>query len=136
MIAWLGTAYGWRTTFLATGGLGLIWLLPWIAIYRRGPLCLPDVTKPKSEGAVWRSVLTSRPAWLLMFARMLSDPVWYFYLFWFPKYLIDARARTLAQGGQTACLVYLAADVGSVAGGAFSGFFIRRGMQAVPARIR
>jgi MFS transporter, ACS family, hexuronate transporter len=136
MIAWLGSVYGWRATFLATGGMGLVWVLPWILIYRRGPFAAPDTSRPRSEAAVWRSVLTSRPAWLLMFARMLSDPVWYFYLFWFPKYLMDARSRTLAQVGQTAWLVYLAADIGSIAGGACSGFFIRRGMPVVPARIR
>jgi len=135
MIAWLGQTYGWRATFLATGALGLLWLVPWLLIYRRGPIATSGI-EPQSEAALWRSVLTSKPAWLLMFARMLSDPVWYFYLFWFPKYLMDERSRTLAEIGRTVWLVYLAADIGSVVGGAWSGFFIRRGMAAVPARIR
>jgi len=88
------------------------------------------------EGQLWRFVLTNRSAWLLMFARMLSDPVWYFYLFWFPKYLMDARGRTLAEVGKIAWIVYLAADLGSIIGGWCSGPLIRRGMKPIPARIR
>ena len=84
---------------------------------------------------MWRSVLADRRAWLLMFARLLSDPVWYFYLFWFPKYLMDARSQTLAQVGRVAWVVYLAADIGSVAGGYFSGALIRKGTVVVRARL-
>lgn len=136
MIAWLGRAYGWRSAFMVTGCMGLSWLVPWLLVYRKGPQAASDKRKPLSEAALWRAVLSNRSAWALMFARMLSDPVWYFYLFWFPKYLMDARSRTLAQVGQTAWLVYLAADIGSIVGGACSGLYIKRGMRPVAARIR
>jgi ACS family hexuronate transporter-like MFS transporter len=136
LIAWLGTSYGWRTAFLATGAVGLVWLLPWLLVYRTGPLAARGPVVKMSEGQLWRSILTDRRAWLLMGARMFSDPVWYFYLFWFPKYLMDERSQTLAQVGRIAWIVYLAADVGSVLGGSGSGFLIRRGMGVVPARLR
>lgn len=67
---------------------------------------------------------------------MLTDPVWYFYLFWFPKYLTDARHLTLMQVGRIAWIVYLAADIGCIAGGYLSGRFIRRGATPAASRIR
>lgn len=136
MIAWLGGNYGWHAAFFATGAVGLVWLLPWLLVYRRGPLAGREPAAHVSEVQLWRSVLTNRSAWLLMFARMLSDPVWYFYLFWFPKYLMDARGQTLAQVGKIAWIVYLAADLGSVLGGWCSGPLIRRGIKPITARLR
>ena len=65
---------------------------------------------------------------------MIADPVWYFYLFWFPKYLTDDRGMALIQVASLAWLVYLAADVGSIGGGWFSGRLIRAGI--APARSR
>ena len=56
---------------------------------------------------------------------MIADPVWYFYLFWFPKYLTDERGMALIQVASLAWIVYLAADVGSIGGGWFSGRLIR-----------
>jgi ACS family hexuronate transporter-like MFS transporter len=58
-----------------------------------------------------------REVWLLMLVRLVTDPVWYFYLFWFPKYLSDTRHLMLRQLGSVAWVVYLAADLGSVSGG-------------------
>lgn len=137
MIAWLGGRFGWRAAFVSTGALGLLLLIPWVLTYRTGPLAAAASDEPRaSESAVWRAVLTDRRAWLLMGARMLSDPVWYFYLFWFPKYLMDARSMTLVNMGKIAWIVYLAADLGSIVGGSWSGVLIRRGAAPVAARLR
>jgi MFS transporter, ACS family, hexuronate transporter len=148
LIAWLSARVGWRAVFLCTGSLGLFWLVPWLWFYRR-PEEHPQVTD--AERAVvlaerlpaasepppsWSAALRRHETWLLMLARLITDPVWYFYLFWFPKYLMDARHLTLAQVGRTAWLVYLAADLGCLAGGWFSGALIRRGMPAVRSRLR
>jgi ACS family hexuronate transporter-like MFS transporter len=135
LIAGLHGSLGWRAVFFVTGGAGLIWLVPWLASYREGPLAGNSHEIGATEVGMWRAVLTDRRAWLLMFARLVSDPVWYFYLFWFPKYLMDARAQTLAQVGRVAWVVYLAADIGSVAGGYFSGALIRRGRGVINARL-
>jgi ACS family hexuronate transporter-like MFS transporter len=136
MIVWLGGKYGWRAAFFATATAGLVWLLPWLLVYRLGPFAEHGGAARVPEVQLWRFVLTNRSAWLLMFARMLSDPVWYFYLFWFPKYLMDGRGHTLAEVGRIAWIVYLAADLGSIIGGWCSGPLIRRGMKPTPARIR
>jgi ACS family hexuronate transporter-like MFS transporter len=64
-----------------------------------------------------------------MVARGLTDPVWYFYLFWFPKYLLGERGLSLSQVAQLGWAVYLAAGIGTLAGGLFSGALIRRGVR-------
>lgn len=137
MIAWFGAAYGWRFAFVGTGVLGLAWIVPWLLVYRTGPLAARQggTRERIPESEIWRAVLSDPRAWLLMGARMLSDPVWYFYLFWFPKYLMDERGRTLAQMGSIAWVVYLAADLGSVLGGSGSGWLIRRGQSPFAARL-
>lgn len=153
LIALFGTRWGWRSAFFITGSLGLLWVVPWWWLYRR-PERHPRITEQEfqvvaphvqerktaavsaSELERWRSLLGRRDTWLLVLGRVLTDPVWYFYLFWFPKYLIDARHLTLLQVGQFAWLVYLAADIGSVLGGWVSGLLIRRGMRPVAARKR
>jgi ACS family hexuronate transporter-like MFS transporter len=89
---------------------------------------------PISEWARWRPLLLQRDTWLLLASRVLTDPVWYFYLFWFPKYLTDARGLSLVELGQIAWVVYLAADLGSVGGGWLSGRFIARGAASIAAR--
>jgi ACS family hexuronate transporter-like MFS transporter len=135
MIAGLHGSLGWRAVFFVTGAAGLVWLVPWLASYRRGPFEADPANRDASEAGMWRTVLRDRRAWLLMLARLLSDPVWYFYLFWFPKYLMDARAQTLVEVGKVAWVVYLAADIGSVAGGYFSGALMRRGRGVINARL-
>jgi ACS family hexuronate transporter-like MFS transporter len=93
-----------------------------------------DRAAAAGEWARWRVLLSDRGTWLLLLSRLLTDPVWYFYLFWFPKYLSDARGLTLVEVGRVAWVVYLAADLGSVAGGWLSGRFIGRGLRPIPAR--
>jgi ACS family hexuronate transporter-like MFS transporter len=149
LIAYLAAHFHWRSVFLFTGSLGLIWVIPWLLIYRR-PEEHPRITDEErqliSDGSDssleqpdqfkdrWRYIFRRRETWLLMFGRMITDPVWYFYLFWFPKYLYDARHLTLAEVGRIAWLVYLAADLGCIFGGYLSGVLIKRGM--APARSR
>ena len=154
LIAFTATSYGWRSTFVITGALGLLWVIPWLWLYRRpqehpritsnelalvasaDPAEAAETAEPKpSEWARWKMLLSRRETWLLLLSRVITDPVWYFYLFWFPKYLTDARHLTLTQVGMLAWLVYLAADVGSIAGGWASGALIKRGMRPVRSRV-
>jgi ACS family hexuronate transporter-like MFS transporter len=81
----------------------------------------------------WRAVLRRREVWLLMLARLLTDPVWYFYQFWFAKYLHDERGVSQL-GLSVTFVIFLAADLGSLSGGWFSGMLIKH--QASPARAR
>jgi ACS family hexuronate transporter-like MFS transporter len=149
-IAFLASHFHWRSVFLFTGSLGLLWVVPWIWLYRR-PEEHPRVTEKelreisvKEEAADsrmppegrWRYILTRRETWLLVLGRMLTDPVWYFYLFWFPKYLNDARHLTLSEVGRIAWMVYLAADIGCIVSGYVSGVLIKRGVQPAESRLR
>ena len=152
LIAYLGSRFHWRMVFLFTGSLGLIWVIPWLWLYRRPEehprlteeertLITSDSTSAADAGEAmpaegrWRYILKRRETWLLMLGRMITDPVWYFYLFWFPKYLLDARHLTLAEVGRIAWIVYLAADIGCILGGYFSGVLIKRGWKPVRSRL-
>ena len=147
----LGEGAGWRMAFVLTGLLGLAWLLPWSAFYRQprksrhvtgDELALieqpePDAAVPGAEDNTpwtWRRVFTSRVVWLLLLGRLVTDPVWYFYQFWFAKYLHTERG--LDQGGLTITwVIYAAAGVGSLAGGWLSGRLIKRGIAAARSRL-
>ena len=84
---------------------------------------------------VWGRLARDRTVWALVASRAVADPVWYFYLFWFPKYLGDARGMSLATIASLAWVVYVAADIGSVGGGLISGRLVKRGMDPVRARL-
>jgi ACS family hexuronate transporter-like MFS transporter len=132
-IAAITTHLPWRTIFLIDGAAGLLWLPFWFWCFRK------DTPSTKTQTAEFRStdntgvsglraVFSYSSTWKLMLARGITDPVWYFYLFWFPKYLLNARGLTLAQVAHIGWAVYLAAGIGTLAGGFFSGALIRRGV--------
>jgi ACS family hexuronate transporter-like MFS transporter len=167
LIAFLAFRYGWRGAFVVTGLAGLLWLVPWLWLYRaprEHPRVRPEelarlepadlqadlqpdpaaAAAPRGaprrgatrQAVAWGPLLRRRETWLLTLARLVTDPVWYFYLFWFPKYLTDARGLPLARMAALAWLVYLAADAGSIVGGWTSGALVRRGLAPVAARKR
>jgi MFS transporter, ACS family, hexuronate transporter len=132
LIAWLALQYGWRMAFIVTGAAGFVWLAVWLVVYRSPDGAEPARTK---EPIQWGPILGDRRVWGLAAARLIADPVWYFYLFWFPKYLTDERAMGLVQAASIAWIVYFAADVGSIGGGWFSGRLIRRGIAPAKSRL-
>lgn len=134
LIAWLALAHGWRAAFIATGMLGFVWIIGWWLVHHWAPTVAPPNDAEAGGRWGWVPLLRQRPVWGLAVARMITDPVWYFYLFWFPKYMIDDRGLSLMQMAQVAWVVYLAADLGSIGGGVASGRLVRRGM--APARSR
>jgi len=146
IVVWITVHYGWRSAFVATGCLGLLWLLPWLLIYR-----LPQDNRHITERekkyligglsaatdktrATWFELTKYKQTWGLFLARFLSDPVWWFYLFWMPKYLVEQRGFSLVQMGMLAWLPYLSADLGSILGGMFSGYLIKRNWAVLKAR--
>jgi len=148
LITWITLRYGWRAAFVMTGSLGFIWLIGWLAVYylpgqhpRLSRTELDYITSqmppPVAKHKIaWASLLRFRQTWGLLLARVFGDPVWWFYLFWLPKYLKDVRHFTLAEIGLVAWMPYLTADLGSLTGGWFSGYLVRRGLPAVQARVR
>ncbi len=134
LIGGVALTYGWRAAFITTGAAGLLWLVAWLVVHPREPR--PERSAAlRSEGALWWDLLRDRTLWLLVFSRAVADPVWYFYLFWFPKYLNDQRGMSLAAVASLAWVVYFASDVGSVGGGALSSLLVRRGVAPPRSRL-
>lgn len=129
---------GWQSVFLVTGIAGVLWTVPWILIQRHLPHREPaaiDLSKPRpSQRDMWLSLARRPDTSLLLLARLLTDPVWYFYLFWYPKYLQSARHLTLAQTGQRAWVVYLAADIGTIVSGLAVLPLLRAGLSLANVR--
>ena len=146
MVAFLGAIHGWRVPFIVTGLCGLLWVLPWVALYRSPTIAREtgDVAaglsgnslSQESEWCRWKVLLGDLNTWLLTLARFLTDPVWYFFLFWFPKYLLGVHSMSLVQVGELAWVVYFAAGMGTILGGWASGFLVKSGLQPVSARKR
>lgn len=156
LIGGIALTYGWRSAFWITGVAGLLWMIAWYFVYPRPArqaatevpaaatveavatpaLETPAATAPAaSMKGIWGRLARDRTVWALVASRAVADPVWYFYLFWFPKYLGDARGMSLAAIASLAWIVYVAADIGSVGGGLISGRLVKRGMSPVRARL-
>jgi ACS family hexuronate transporter-like MFS transporter len=133
LIALVAIRFGWQSVFIVTGLAGLLWVGPWLFLVRDAP-GVPAAERVIVSGGSRLSVLRMPNLWLLLIARLMTDPVWYFYLFWYPKFLSEARHLTLARIGRTAWVVYLAADIGAIAGGWASGWLMRRGLPTLNAR--
>lgn len=138
--------FSWRWIFLFTGGIGLLWTAWWGLSYfspesrsessnqdanefQSGPE-VPDPT----HGLRWTDLLRVREVWGLMTAKCLSDAAWYFYLFWLPKYLYDARGFNVKSVGLFAWIPYAASGVGCLLGGWFSSYLVRRRFSLGTAR--
>lgn len=137
-IIWLAGVWGWRSTFIVTGLLGLAWLAPWLLIYRTTTpglaIASPQNCTSTEPGWSWRQALARPEVWCLLIGRMLSDPVWFFYQNWYPKYLVSARELTQTQVKIT-WIMFLAAGIGSIVGGWLAGRLVRRGFAAPRARL-
>jgi MFS transporter, ACS family, hexuronate transporter len=139
LVGWIALRQGWRAAFFYTGLLGLIWVVPWFMFYRspeksqRGDT--PDTSSPAPQRPMaWTRLLGSREMWAVGFARFFSDPVWYFYLFWIPKFLSDSQGLSLKAIAEFAWIPYLASMVGTLSGGAGSSWLVRRGVPPLKAR--
>jgi ACS family hexuronate transporter-like MFS transporter len=148
IVGWLLLKWGWQAAFIGTGALGFLCLVLWLAFYRL-PREHPWISASErdyiessagehSRGLqpelAWRSIFAYRQAWGFMLAKFMTDPIWWFYIFWLPKYLIEARHLSIARLEIFGMIPFLAAVPGSVAGGWFSGYLMRRGWTANAAR--
>lgn len=127
---------GWRWIFVVTGGLGLLWTWWWISSYVspanhpepmvREQFASASEAQDSAPRPRWFDLLRIRESWGLVSAKFLSDAAWYFYLFWLPKYLYDARGFDVRAVGTFAWIPYAAAGVGCLLGGWFSSYLVKR----------
>ncbi|HYS61798.1 MAG TPA: MFS transporter, partial [Gemmatimonadales bacterium] len=133
LVPWIALTWGWRWAFIATGSIGFLWLLLWLALYRSPPAdAHPD--EPDEPRVPWIRLLGVRQTWAIVVGKMLADPIWWFYLYWLPKFLDAKYGIKLAQVALPLIVVYLVADVGSIAGGWLSSRLIKLGWTVNRAR--
>lgn len=136
-VPWITLRFGWRSAFTFSGLLGFGWLLCWLLVYprkARGERQPKKGNSQKRDWKPWLKALKRRETWAIVIGRSLTDPVWWFYVFWLPQYLSDARGFSLTQIAAFAWIPFVAADVGNFVGGYISGLMIRRGMPVLSAR--
>jgi ACS family hexuronate transporter-like MFS transporter len=136
--------YGWRWAFILTGALGFVWVAGWMALYRPpqqhprvSPAELAYIRSDPPEPEVhipWLRLLPHRQMLAFALGKFLTDPIWWFYLYWVPKFLNKTYGLTLETMGLPLVVIYLAADVGSIGGGWLSSSLIQRGWSINAAR--
>jgi ACS family hexuronate transporter-like MFS transporter len=142
-------AWGWQAAFIITGAIGFIWVVLWFIFYE-----VPERHKKVSEGELayihsdvdeqsetkekvsWLKLLKYRQTWLFFIGKGLTDPVWWFYLFWIPGWLSTVRGGGLdiKSFGLPLAFIYTMTTVGSIGGGWISGYMIKKGMTPFKAR--
>jgi ACS family hexuronate transporter-like MFS transporter len=131
LVPWIALRWGWQWAFVVTGALGLLWLGIWIPLYRNPPA---SDTAVAGARVPWISLFGHRQTWAFVVGKLMADPVWWFYLYWLPKFLDAKYGVKLAQVAAPIIAVYLIADVGSVGGGWISSALIKRGWSVNRAR--
>jgi len=137
LVPYITLTWGWPWAFVLTGVLGFAWLAVWWFFYR-DPESHPRLSKAefryirsdsekKEKPIPWLSLIRFRQAWAFAAGKFLTDPIWWFYLSWLPKFLNDKYGVALSEMGPPLITIYLMADVGSIAGGWLSSTLLRRG---------
>jgi ACS family hexuronate transporter-like MFS transporter len=149
MVPWVALLLGWRYAFAVSGLLGFAWLVLWLRVYHplvqhprltqeERTLIETDRDRPQRQSVTgvrrWLDLARQRNTWGVVIGRSLTDPIWWFYIFWLPQYLSDARGFSLKEIAAFAWIPFVAADIGNFTGGFASAFLIKRGMAAVRAR--
>ena len=146
LIPWMAGAWGWRSTFVAAGIAGLLWLLLWLPFYdvpektaRLGAAERAHIRSDAPEidpgGKVaWLSLFRHRQTWSYILAKLLTDPVWWFFLFFLPDYFNKTRHLDIQHMGPHLVVVYCIVTVLSIAGGWLTGYLIRSGWTVTRAR--
>jgi ACS family hexuronate transporter-like MFS transporter len=141
--------WGWQAAFIITGAIGFIWVILWFILYE-----VPEKHKKVSPGELayinsdvdeqnetkekvpWLKLFKYRQTWLFFIGKGLTDPIWWFYLFWIPGWLSTVRGAGLSVSsfGLPLAFIYTMTTIGSIGGGWFSGFMINKGMSPYRAR--
>jgi ACS family D-galactonate transporter-like MFS transporter len=155
VLVWIQTRFGWHMVFVATGAVGVVWGFVWYAVYRQphefartnaGEIDLirrggglVDLDRKQRErssfsGTDLARVLSSRKLWGVYFGQFALTSTLWFFLTWFPTYLVQARGMSFVKAGVLASLPFLAAFVGVLCSGVLSDMMVRRGASLGTAR--
>jgi ACS family hexuronate transporter-like MFS transporter len=147
LTVWLATQYGWQWAFVVIGLLGLLFLFFWNKGFDQpekhpkvgaAELAYIQAGQPPPVAAVkvpWTALLRFREIWPFLIGKLITDPVWWFYLFWLPSYLDKERGQNPLNSAWLVAIIYTGASVGSIAGGWLSGALMRRGWSVGKARM-
>ena len=144
VVPWITIHWGWRWAFILTGAVGFVWLIFWLFLYRK-PEEHPRLSRdelryirsdPQDPPAKirWVKLIPHRQTWAFILGKFLTDPIWWFLLFWIPDFLQRSHGLKLTQIGVPIMVIYILADVGSVAGGWLSSLLIHRGRSVNSSR--
>ncbi len=137
VVPWITLTYGWQMAFIVTGAVGFIWIVCWILFYEKPEhhrrlkaeerAYIQSDSPDAQEKIPWIKLMQHKQVWAFAIAKFMTDPIWWFYLYWVPKYLNKNFGLTLDKIGLPLIIIYVMADVGSIGGGWFSSFLIKRG---------
>ena len=146
VVPWVAVRFGWHSAFLVTGGLSAMWMVWWFLNYR-SPAEHPKLQNAERQyinqnflyepclPTPWISLLGHRQTWAFAVGKFLTDPIWWFYLFWLPSYFSTRFHLNLSHLGLPLIVVYNASAVGSIAGGWLPAPFRRLGFSPANARL-
>ncbi len=144
---WLAETFGWQWAFVFIGVMGLIWLFFWSAFFRSPEehprvgaaeleyIKAGQIAGEKAVKVPWTALLRYREIWPFLIGKFITDPVWWFYLFWLPDYLVRERHLDALKSAKWVGVIYVGSSIGSVLGGWLSGSLIKRGWPVGKARM-
>jgi ACS family hexuronate transporter-like MFS transporter len=145
VVPWILGVWDWQVAFIATGALGFIWLIFWQMYYeipaRQHKLSAAefayihsDTDTPDEKPVKWAQLFRVRQTWAFIAGKFLTDPIWWFFLFWLPSYFSTTFQINLKKPSLELAVIYTATTIGSIGGGYLSGYFIRQGWPVFRAR--
>ena len=148
IVPWILGMYGWQEAFIITGAIGFIWLVFWWIFYEiptkqkrlKKPeydYIMSDVDQAAPEVKMkikWGHLLGLKQTWVYIVGKVLTDPIWWFFLFWLPSFIADTFALDLTKPSLQLAAIYGATTFGSIGGGYLSSHFIKSGWPALKAR--
>jgi len=143
-VPWMAMKWGWQSAFIITGAAGFVWLIAWLILYRRpeqhpniSPAELAYIQSDPPESSVkipWGKLFPHRQTWAFALGKFMTDPVWWFFLFWLPKFFSETYKLKLTGLAAPLVVIYIAADFGSIGGGWISSRLIKKGWTVNRAR--
>ncbi len=137
--------FGWPAAFIFTGSLSFSWVILWVLVYREPEdhpklsaqelaLIRSDQESTSTDAVPYGQLIGRRATWAFVIGKLLTDPVWWFYLFWLPGFLHDSYGLDLLHIGAPLITIYAASAVGSVGGGWLSSSLLKKGWAVGTAR--